>query len=80
MNRANGVAVKIVSDANSRKDMLLQTFSDSVDAAANDINGYIKTAVDECIKKINRSVKEVSDMAKPAQGQKTKAVFVKDNK
>lgn len=84
LNRANGEAVKIVSDANCRKDKLLQTFSDSAIAAADDINGYIKTAVDECIKKINRSVKEVTSMAKPSAGtavsQKHKALFVNEKK
>lgn len=80
LNRANGEAVKIVSDANSRKDMLLKTFSDSVDAAADDINSYIKSAVNECINKINRSVKEVSEMAKPAGVQKPRAVFVNEKK
>ena len=63
LNRANTEALKIVGDANTKKDLMLKTFSASVDAAADDINTYIKSAVDRCVVKINESVKEVAEMA-----------------
>ncbi len=63
LNRANTEALKIVGDANTKKDLMLKTFSKSVDAAADDINSYIRSAVDRCVIKINESVKEVSEMA-----------------
>ncbi len=64
LNRANDEANKIVGDANSKKDLMLKTFSDSVDEAACDINTYIRRAVDDCIVKINKSVNDVTRMAK----------------
>lgn len=64
LNRADAEAKKIVGEANNKKDLMLKTFSDSVDEAAGDINSYIRKAVDDCIGKINKSVDEVSRMAK----------------
>lgn len=75
LNRANDEATKIVGDANVKKDLMLKTFSRSVDAAADDINVYIKKSVDECINKINKSVNEVSLMA-AEDTKKPKAVFI----
>ena len=75
LRRANDEAVKIISDANNKKELLLKTLSESVDEAAGDINIYIKSAVDECIKRINASVKEVSEMAARPES-KPKTVFV----
>ena len=40
---------------------MLKTFSDSVEDAAEDINTYIRNAVNDCIEKINKSVNEIKD-------------------
>ncbi len=79
LNHANDEAQRIVGDANNKKDIMLKTFSDSVDAAADDINVYIKSAVEECIKRIDKSVKEVSEMANPEKKMKPKAHFINEN-
>jgi len=84
LNRANTEALKIVGDANTKKDLMLKTFSESVDAAADDINSYIRSAVDRCVVKINESVREVSKMAgsndqAPAV-KKPKTIFINSNK
>ncbi|MBQ4066259.1 MAG: hypothetical protein IJD22_01320 [Clostridia bacterium] len=76
LSRANTEALKIVGDANSKKDLMLRTFSESVDEAAGDINSYIRSAVDACVQKINRSVREVSEMASPTNEKKPKVSFV----
>ncbi len=79
LNHANDEAQRIVGDANTQKDIMLKTFTDSVDAAADDINVYIKSAVEECIKKIDKSVKEVTEMANPEKKKKPRAVFINEN-
>ena len=71
LNRANDEACKIVGDANSKKDLMLKTFSDSVEGAADDINSYIRTAVNECINKINASVNEVKQATAPTSKKHT---------
>ncbi len=81
LHRANAEAVKIVGEAHSRKDLMLRTLSESVDAAADDINSYIKSAVDRCVVKINESVREVTEMANAASGtpapqKKPKTVYI----
>ena len=83
LSRANNEALKIVGEANTKKDLMLKTFSDSVDAAADDINTYIKTAVNRCVTRINESVKEVSNMAKPKKEitiKRPKTFYVGDKK
>lgn len=72
LNRADAEAKKIVGEANTKKDLMLKTFSDSVDEAAGDINTYIRKAMDSCIVKINQSVNEVSKMAKKEAPQQKK--------
>ena len=61
LNRANEEACKIVGEATTKKDLMLKTFSDSVEDAAEDINTYIRNAVNDCIEKINKSVNEIKD-------------------
>lgn len=83
LNRANSEATKIVGDANTKKELMLRTFSESVDSAADDINVYIKRAVSDCIDKINASVNEVSRMATdtpvaPAE-KRSRAIFINGN-
>ena len=84
LNRANSEALKIVGEANTKKDLMLKTFSESVDAAVDDINTYIKTAVNRCVIKINDSVKEVSKMAKVQNEQpaikRPKTIYVSAKK
>lgn len=77
LNHANDEAQRIVGDANSKKDLMLKTFSDSACAAADDINVYIKSAVEECIKKIDQSVKEAAEMAN-AEKKKPRTVFINE--
>lgn len=78
LNHANDEANRIVGDANAKKDMMLKTFSDSACAAADDINVYIKSAVEECIKKIDKSVKDVTEMARPDHKEKPRTVFINE--
>lgn len=66
LNRANDEAQKIVGDATTKKELMLKTLSKSVDEATGDINVYIKRAVDDCIKKINKSVSEAGKAVAPA--------------
>ena len=78
LNRANDEARKIVGEANNKKDLMLKTFSNSVEDAAEDINSYIRTAVSECIAKINKSVNDIKD-ASGAQDKKPAPRFINGN-
>jgi len=67
LNRANEEACKIVGEANDKKDLMLKKFSNSVEDAAEDINSYIRTAVSDCIAKINKSVNEIKESSGNAE-------------
>lgn len=76
LNRANSEAQKIVGDANTQKDLMIKSFTETAAAAADDINVYIRNAVEECINKINKSVKDAKSVPEESS-TKPKAVFIK---
>ena len=61
LDRANVEAQRIVGDANSKKERMLKSLTESVDAATDDINLYIRNAVEDCIAKINKSVSDAKN-------------------
>jgi len=76
LNRANSEAQKIVGDANTQKELMIKNFTETAAAAADDINVYIRNAVEECILKINKSV-NAANAFPDEKAAKPKAVFIK---
>ncbi len=59
LKKANDEAEKIVSDATDKKDSMMKNISETASDAADGLSDYIKKAVEDCISRINSSIKEV---------------------
>lgn len=78
LKKANDEAVRIVNEAADRRNSIIKSFSETVDATADSINSYIKSAVDDCVKKINKSAVEASlPDKKSSDKQKAVSVLIK---
>ncbi len=78
LKKANDEAVRIVNEAADKRNSIIKSFSETVDATADSINSYIKSAVDDCVKKINKSAVEASlPDKKSSDKQKAVSVLIK---
>ena len=59
LKKANDEANRIISDASDKKDSMFKDISETASTAADGLSDYIKNAVDECIGKINSSIRRV---------------------
>lgn len=59
LKKANDEANKIISDATDKKETMFKNISETASDAADGLSEYIKNAVDECIGKINSSIRRV---------------------
>lgn len=59
LKRANDEANKIINDATDKKETMFKNISETASDAADGLSEYIKNAVDECIGKINSSIRRV---------------------
>lgn len=62
LKRANDEAHKIISDVECRKENMIESITQTAEYAADGLSDYIKGAVDECIGRINSSIREVGDL------------------
>lgn len=78
LKKANEEAVRIINDAADKRETIIKSFNDTVDTTAHDINAYIKGAVDDCVKKINKTSAEATQAERrTTDKQRSVSVLIK---